>query len=69
MGVAMKYRTYDAAWNRTGWADAPQYPGQAPVVDGMDYPLDARVASLASPNGILTAFDAAGKVIEKVAVA
>lgn len=23
------YRTYDSAWNRTGYATVPQYPGQA----------------------------------------
>lgn len=33
----MKYRTYDRAWNRTGYADAPQYPGQQPVRDGVDF--------------------------------
>jgi hypothetical protein len=26
----MPYRTYDSAWNRTGYSDTPQYSGQQP---------------------------------------
>lgn len=32
----MQYRTYDSAWNRTGYSSEPQYPGQAGVT--ADYP-------------------------------
>lgn len=28
------YPVYDAAWQNTGWATEPQYPGQAPVSEG-----------------------------------
>jgi hypothetical protein len=26
-----KFRTYDKAWNPTGWANEPQYVGQQPL--------------------------------------
>jgi hypothetical protein len=32
----MPYRTYDSAWNRTGYASEPQYPGQTELTK--DYP-------------------------------
>lgn len=32
----MRFRTYDPQWNRTGYSDAPQYPGQFGLTD--DYP-------------------------------
>lgn len=37
------YRTYDSAWNRTGYADVPQYSGQAALTD--DYPAKCRCGS------------------------
>lgn len=33
----MMFRTYDPAWNRTGWADEPQYSGQPALTQ--DFPL------------------------------
>lgn len=39
----MKYRTYDASWSRTGYADAPQYAGQAGLTE--DYPAHCRCGS------------------------
>lgn len=32
------YRTYDSGWNRTGYSDKPQYPGQQPCRNGIDFP-------------------------------
>jgi hypothetical protein len=34
----MKYRTYDHAFNRTGYSAEPQYPGQQPIRGDTDYP-------------------------------
>ena len=36
----MPYRTYDSAWNRTGYSDTPQYSGQAALTE--DYPAKCR---------------------------
>ncbi len=38
------YRRYSPQWDRTGWADTPQYAGQQPCVDEMDYPPGQVVA-------------------------
>jgi len=34
----MMFRTYDPAWNRTGWAEKPQYSGQQALTH--DFPLN-----------------------------
>ncbi len=52
------YRRYDAQWNRTVWGEAPQYSGQQPARDDMDYPpgevvafkTDFRTGALVAPN-------------------
>jgi hypothetical protein len=47
-----RYYTFDKRWNRSGYADTPQYSGQQPIryPEG-DYPDDRRDTALGIPTG------------------